>query len=151
MKKLYAVCALVLLLVGCGKSEPTAAPSQNSTQIQSAPKKEVVINGMDLAYALWKGDDGNGKTKEVYFLEMEGNMVVLTKALIGAKDTNDSSVWYLGIGEPKVPKILCEQRSKEAKMLVANFTNVIYDATVVGEYDRVSDGKVYLKDCYLRK
>lgn len=146
LKIIFAVF-LIGILTGCGDKPQSSTPTASPTAAYTPPQKtEVVVDAMDLSYAMFAGNDGKGKNKDVYFLEMEGNRVKLVNAFVYGKDTSDSSVWLLLIGD-NTPRILCQQRSKEGKMVVANLDKKLSNATVVGDYDSVMGNKVYLKEC----
>ena len=64
------------------------------------------------------------------------------------KDTSSESEWLLLIGD-NTPRIICQQKSKEAKMIVANMNNKISSATVEGDYSHFLSNKLYLTNCVI--
>jgi TolA-binding protein len=122
--------------------------SSNSLNNKENIDNQITLDGGDLSYAMFMGDDGKGKTKEAYFLEMDQKNVTLTHSFVYGKDTTSSSMWLLLIGD-NTPRIICEQSTKEAKMVVANMSKKGF-ATVAGDYARVSGGIVYLTNCTMK-
>jgi len=70
----------------------------------------------------------------------------VTNSFVYGKDTTNESEWLLLIGD-NTPRIICKQKTKEAKMIIANMDKKISDATVEGDYSRFSDNKLYLENC----
>jgi len=153
-----AAVTILLTLYACGdKSANETSNSQNQSpkmrtaQAKGSPpntsKPTVSIDAMGFAWALVYGADTDGKKKEVYLLEMQdAGKIILRNSFVYGKDTSSESEWLLLIGDNK-PRIICQQKTKEAKMVIANMDKKLSGATVEGEYSRFSSDKLYLTNC----
>jgi len=131
------------------KSEPSTSASKENSESKpdvKADEKVLSFNAMDFSYALFAGADTNGKTKEQYLLDIEGSKrIKLLGAFVYGKDTSGDP-WSLLIGD-NTPRIICEQQSKEAKMVIANLTGKLSEATINGDYKTFTGNKLYLTNC----
>jgi hypothetical protein len=147
---LIAVVAIASLNGGgtSEKSSTAAARGSATTGTQRSAKSQSTIDAMDFSYALFAGADTNGKKKEAYLLEIQDTKVKLINAFVYGKDTSSESAWKLLIGD-NTPRIICEQKTKESKMVIANLDKKLADATLEGDYSRFSGNILYLSNCSL--
>ena len=148
--KTNTLTAIIILLSLSACSDDKQKQS-NQTKTTPSPaiksKPTVSIDGDQFMVAQFRGTDDNGKKKEAYMLDLQdAGKVIVTNSFVYGKDTTNESEWLLLIGD-NTPRIICKQKTKEAKMVIANMDKKISNATVEGEYSRFSDNKLYLENC----
>jgi cytochrome c5 len=127
-----------------------AAAEKAPAEKAAAESSTVTIDAMDFSYALFSGDDGKGKSKESYLLDLsDAKNVRLINAFVYGKDTTSGSTWSLLIGD-NTPRIICQQSSKQAKKVVVNLTKKLSNATVEGEYVDFELNRLILRDCKIK-
>ena len=141
-----------LALIGCGDKNSDTANSSSNVVPQAAPKviepKVVTIPEKEFIGAVYMGKDINGKTKEEYFLELQGAKVVkVLDGYVYGKDTSGGNKWYLLIGD-NTPRIYCLQETQEAKQVIVDLKKKVF-ATVTGNFDYIANNALNLKNCTL--
>jgi hypothetical protein len=152
VKNLYVclVFASSFAIVGCGEKNPETNSASTNTVPQVAPKvvepKVVTIPEKGFIGAVYMGKDLNGKTKEEYFLELQGAEIVkVLDGYVYGKDTSGGERWYLLIGD-NLPRITCLQETPEAKQVVVDLKKKVF-ATVTGKFDYIANNALNLKNC----
>ena len=138
---------LSAMLVGCGDKQSSATSNPNSVLPQATPKV-VTIQEKGFIGAVFFGKDSNGKTKEEYFLELQGAEIVkVLDGYVYGKDTSGGERWYLLIGD-NTPRIYCLQETQEAKQVIIDTKKKVF-ATITGRFDYIGNNALNLKNCTL--
>lgn len=107
--------------------------------------EDYTVDGHDIIMALGLGETAAGKSKDLLILEMEGNTIRVTNAFIFATQTEGTN-FFVAMGD-NIPRLMCVQKSKEKRLSAMQTVEKIGGYNIVGEWDKYTDGIVFLQEC----
>ena len=117
------------------------ASKKTSANMPAAEEGTVTIDALKLSLALFGMPTTPSLAEMLY--EMDGATVKLVNADLYGTDPGG---WYLLIGDG-TPRIVCAQKTKNAKRLVVALKKRMPNATVTGEWKWMADNIVWLENC----
>jgi len=110
----------------------------------------VSIDANKFTYSQMMGVDQDGKKLEEWLLSIDGaKRIKLINANVFGKDISDSKSWGLLIAQigSTEPQIICLQKTRDSKELVAGFEKPIKSVNFLGEYPKYTGNILYIENC----